>query len=75
MRADCVPACACGIKLGMKTLFGLLLIAALAGASTGCSLTGDPEDKAFYNSGWLLPEAGANDRLMRDSNSTRPFPR
>lgn len=62
--------------MSMKALPALvfLFLVALSGL-TSCSLTGDAEDKAFYNSGWLHPEAGANDRLMRDSSTTRPYPR
>jgi len=43
----------------MKYAFVVSLIVLLAGCAS------DPEDRAFYNRGWLLPEKGADERLYK----------
>ena len=50
----------------MKLLFAALLAMWLAGCAS------DPDDRAFFTSGWLLPERGANERLMRQSSAYPP---
>jgi hypothetical protein len=43
--------------------FCLALVALVA---TSCS--SDPEDRAFFGSGWVKPETGANKRLEQTQN-------
>jgi hypothetical protein len=43
----------------MKYVFALVLGALFAGC------TSDAEDRAFFNSGWVRPERGADERLSR----------
>jgi hypothetical protein len=57
----------------------VLLLALLALAATSCS--SDPEDRKFFGSGWVKPEAGANSRiedpqtLQRITNEYDPAPK
>ena len=41
--------------------FFLALVAVAALLATGCS--SDPEDRKFFGSGWMKPEAGADSRI------------
>jgi hypothetical protein len=43
----------------MRYVFAALLLAMLAGC------TSDPEDRVFFNQGWVLPDKGAEERLSR----------
>jgi hypothetical protein len=44
----------------MRYIFALLASALFAGCATG------KEDAAFFNTGWLKPEEGANERMYQD---------
>jgi hypothetical protein len=46
----------------MKSRFAPLLFLAIALMLCGCSTT--EEDAAFFETGWVRPEAGANERLQ-----------
>jgi hypothetical protein len=58
----------CRYQVAMKYFFAALSLALL----TGCA-TGDEDEKAFYNGGWLQPEKGANERMMRGGHDTSPI--
>ena len=45
----------------MKCLLALVLLLGLAGCAK------DPDDTAFFNRGWMKPEAGANQRMYSRS--------
>jgi len=40
-----------------------LLAGALVALLSGC-VQGSPEDRAFFNQGWVNPEAGADARIL-----------
>ena len=43
----------------MKYAFAVSLTVLLAGCAS------DPEDRGFFNSGWVSPEKGADERLFK----------